>query len=94
VSGGVLSSASDDDAGGSSGSRAAVLRRSEPTRLSSANDDKVGGLLARSAASGASKSNTAMREQLTNGCPGLQAHTDEELSRKPVFGSHLGDIEL
>jgi hypothetical protein len=56
---------------GSSGSQAAVLRRSEPTRLSSANDDKVGGLLARSAASGASKSNTAMREQLKKGgCPG------------------------
>jgi hypothetical protein len=31
------------------GSRAAVLRRSEPTRFSSANDDEVGGYPARSA---------------------------------------------
>ncbi|HEY6812806.1 MAG TPA: hypothetical protein VI074_08945, partial [Propionibacteriaceae bacterium] len=33
------------------GSRAAVLRRSEPTRLSSPSDDKVGGFPARSARS-------------------------------------------
>ncbi|HEX5907468.1 MAG TPA: hypothetical protein VFY56_10665, partial [Propionibacteriaceae bacterium] len=39
------------------GSRAAVLRRSEPTRFSSASDDKVGGFLARSAASGSEQSN-------------------------------------
>jgi hypothetical protein len=36
------------------GSRAAVLRRREPTCLSSASDDEVGGSAARSAASGAS----------------------------------------
>jgi hypothetical protein len=39
------------------GSRAAVLRRNEPTRFSSASDDKVGGLPARSAASGSEQSN-------------------------------------
>jgi hypothetical protein len=38
------------------GSRAAVLRRSESTRMSSASD-KVGGLPARSAASGSEQSN-------------------------------------
>jgi hypothetical protein len=38
------------------GSRAAVLRRSEPTRFSSASDDKVGGYPARSAASGSEQS--------------------------------------
>jgi hypothetical protein len=38
-------------------SRAAVLRRSEPTRSSSASDDKVGGFPARSAASGSEQSN-------------------------------------
>jgi hypothetical protein len=37
------------------GSRAAVLRRSESTRFSSTNDDKVGGLPARSTASGSEK---------------------------------------
>ena len=36
------------------GSRAAVLRRSERTRVLSARDDEVGGFRARSAASGAS----------------------------------------
>jgi hypothetical protein len=39
------------------GSRAAVLRRSESTRMSSASNDKVGGLPARSAASGSEQSN-------------------------------------
>jgi hypothetical protein len=43
------------------GSRAAVRRRSEPTRLSSGSDDNVGGFPARSAASGAS--NQTEREQ-------------------------------
>jgi 8-oxo-dGTP pyrophosphatase MutT (NUDIX family) len=43
------------------GSRAAVLRRSAPTRLPSASDDKVGGLRARSAASGSDRSCNFLR---------------------------------
>ena len=44
-------------------SRAAVVRRREPTCFSSASDDEVGGFRARSAASGASKSNSERSER-------------------------------
>jgi hypothetical protein len=52
------------------GSRAAVLRRSESTRMSSASDDKVGGLPARSAASGSEQSNRGRAPALPP-CPVL-----------------------
>jgi hypothetical protein len=54
MDGASLASEAIKPEGASNPDRAAVLRRREPTRFSSASDDEVGGLPARSAASGAS----------------------------------------
>jgi hypothetical protein len=54
LDGASLASEAIKPEGASNPDRAAVLRRREPTRFSSASDDEVGGLPARSAASGAS----------------------------------------